>query len=318
MIEVGCAGILVADTLCGPIKAIPPAGQILVLDDMLSTVGGCAANVACGLMKQGIETAVTGCVGNDHGAKIVTGELESRGIDCSQIYSSDRCPTSQTVILIVEGEDRRFIHVFGANAAFSGGQISRDWLTGLKAFYVGGFFAMPSFDCKALADVFKLCRDHGVLTVLDVVVPQGMKEFKGLDHCLPFVDYFLPNDDEAALITGRVDPEEQARHFRDLGVGTTIITLGEKGAIAVQDKDFWQVGVFDVRIVDPTGCGDAFDAGLISAAIRGADVPQMLTHAAALGGSCAQAVGCYDGVFTADQAEEFVSKNQLKLAHKVL
>ena len=196
MVEVGCAGILVADTLCGPIKAIPPAGQILVLDDMLSTVGGCAANVACGLMKQGIETAVTGCVGNDHGAKIVTGELESRDIDCSQIYSTDQYPTSQTVILIVEGEDRRFIHVFGANAAFSGEQINRDWLTGLKVFYVGGFFAMPSFDCKALAGLFKLCRDHGVLTVLDVVVPQGMKDFEGLDQA-QVRQLKLANEDEA-------------------------------------------------------------------------------------------------------------------------
>jgi sugar/nucleoside kinase (ribokinase family) len=83
-------------------------------------------------------------------------------------------------------------------------------------------------------------------------------------------------------------------------------------------NDLWRVGVCDVEVVDSTGCGDAFDAGLINAALRGADVPQMLTHATALGGSCARAIGCYDGIFTAAEADEFVREHRIELEHTVL
>ena len=315
MIDVGCAGILVADTICGPMTSIPAAGQLLVIEDIKSTVGGCAANVASGLAKQEIAVGVSGCVGNDHGAKIVLGELQTRGVDCSQVKPVEELATSQTSILLVKGEDRRFIHVFGANRAFAVELVDREWVAGLKAFYVGGLFAMPNFHCEQLAELLRFCQSRGVLTVVDVVAPQGMDDFGDLQRCLPYIDYFLPNDDEAEQITGQANPVDQARSFRDMGVGTTIITLGDQGAIALQGNKLWRADVFEFDLVDPTGCGDAFDAGLITAALRGGmDVPEILSYASALGGSCARAVGAHDGVFSAAEAEEFLRTNRLKIA----
>lgn len=318
MFEVGCAGIVVADTFCGPMESIPPAGQLLAIDEMLSTVGGCAANVASALGRQNVKTGVVGCVGDDHGANIILGELESRGVDFAQVKTTSDYPTSQTVVLVVEGEDRRFIHVFGANRAFSVDQIDRDWVATLKALYIGGLFLMPNFHCEPLADLFSFCRKNGVVTILDVVVPKDTRDFPGLELCLAETDYFMPNDDESAVITGKTDPVEQARCFQELGVGTTIITLGEKGAIALQGSNLWRSGVYGISVVDQSGCGDAFVGGFIAAMLSGADVPQMLTHASAVGASCARAVGCYDGIFTATEAEAFISENQIDLEHQII
>ena len=313
MVDVGCAGILVADTFCGPMKSLPQEGQVFILNDMPATVGGCAANVASALVKQGIKAGVAGCVGDDHGAQIVRGSLETRGVDTSQVRSTADFPTSQTVILVVEGEDRRFIHVLGANGAFAVDHIDHDWVAGLKVFYVGGLFVMPGFETGRLADLLKFCRTNNVVTVVDVVAAEGSQDFSGLDRCLPYIDYFLPNNDEAARLSGKVDPVQQALYFRDQGVETTVITRGSAGAIAVRGHDLWQVGVFDFEIVDPTGCGDAFDAGVIANALRGGDVPQMLCRAAALGGSCAQAIGCYDGIFTSSELDAFLQTNSLEV-----
>jgi len=318
MFEVGCAGIVVADTFCGPLASIPAAGQLLAVDEMLSTVGGCAANVASALGRQNVKAGVVGCVGDDHGAKIIFGELESRGVDFTQLKMTGDYPTSQTVVLVVEGEDRRFIHVFGANRAFSVDQIDRDWVATLKALYIGGLFLMPSFNCEPLADLFSFCRKRGVVTILDVVVPQDMLEFPGLQLCLAETDYFMPNDDESAVMTGKTDPVQQARCFQKMGVGTTIITLGEKGAIALQGNHLWRSGVYGISAVDQSGCGDAFTGGFIAAMLGGADVPQMLRHASAVGASCARAVGCYEGIFTAAEAEAFVGENQIDLEHQTL
>ena len=67
MTEVGCAGILVEDTFCGPMPLCPPEGQLVAVDAMPTKAGGCAANVAIDLAKQGVEVEIIGCVGRDHG-----------------------------------------------------------------------------------------------------------------------------------------------------------------------------------------------------------------------------------------------------------
>src|SRR5690348_16670521 len=97
--QVGCAGILVADTFCGPMAALPPAGQLLSVDGMPSRPGGCAANVAIDLVKQGIRVDVAGRVGRDAGAGLITSAFEKHGIGCERITISDDHPTSTTVIL---------------------------------------------------------------------------------------------------------------------------------------------------------------------------------------------------------------------------
>ena len=315
VLQVGCAGILVVDTICGPVKALPEPGQLLILDDIPSTVGGCAANVAGALAKQGVAVGAAGLVGEDSAAELLRGELTARHVDCTQVKSTADHPTSQTIILLIEGQDRRFLHSFGTNRFFSVLQLDREWIRNLKVFYVGGLFAMPNFRTDELAELLKYCRAHNVVTVVDVVVSEDMCDFGQLDACLPHIDYFLPNDDEAARITGRSDPAEQARIFRDKGVATTIVTLGETGALAMSGDNLWRVGTFPVEFVDMTGCGDAFDAGLISGVLKNWDLPRMLTYATALGGSCAQALGAYDGVFTADEADTFLQTQQVKIEH---
>lgn len=314
-LSVGCAGIVVADTYCGPMDSIPQEGEVLVIDDLLSSVGGCAANVASALAKQDVPAAVAGCVGHDYGAKIVLDALENRGVDCSQIRRVDDYSTSQTMILVVKGQDRRFVHVLGANQAFSIDQIDRQWIAGLRCFYLGGLLLMPNVLCEQLADLLQYCRTQNVLTVLDVVVPQGLQNFAGLEACLPWVDYFLPNDDEAARMSGKTDPVEQAIHFRDLGAGTTVITRGSEGALAIRDNELWRVAAFPVDAVDLTGCGDAFAAGLITSVLCDREIPPTLAYASILGSSCSQAIGCYEGVLTATQAEAFIRQNPVEFDH---
>jgi len=68
---VGCAGILVAYMFCGPMSALPEPGQLLTVDDMPTSVGGCAANVAIDVARQGIDVEVAGCLGHDAAAEQV-------------------------------------------------------------------------------------------------------------------------------------------------------------------------------------------------------------------------------------------------------
>lgn len=318
MAEVGCAGILVADTFCGPMPQLPREGQLLAIDSMPSKAGGCAANVAIDLSKQGIAVDVVGCLGSDPSAKILLTGLEEHGVGCGHIAYTGELPTSKTVILLVEGEDRRYIHVFGANKAFTVGHIDRDWVSGLKVFYLGGLCAMPAIQPDELRDLLAFCRKNGIITVVDVVVPQDFSGTDALKALLPHIDYFLPNDDEAQLITGQADPLDQLRTLNSYGANAVIITQGTSGAVAAQGGEFWKTEAYPVQAVDPSGAGDAYAAGVITGILRGWEMPEILRYAAALGGSATLAVGTTDSVITDRQAEEFVASNAMSVDHGIL
>lgn len=318
MTRIGCAGILVSDTFCGPMPELPREGQLLAVDAMPTRAGGCAANVAIDLAKQGLAVDVAGCLGHDPSARVLLSSLEDHQIDCSYIVYSSELPTSKTVILLVAGQDRRYIHSFGANAAFTVGHIDRDWVRGLQVFYLGGLFLMPAFHPHELLELLRFCRSHGVITVVDVVIPQNASIPADLGPLLSAIDYLLPNEDEAQRMTGLSDPLEQLRTFVRWGANTVIVTRGRHGAMAARGQELWQAGIYEMSVVDPSGCGDAFAAGVVTGVVNGWDMPSTIRYASALGASAVRALGTTDGVFAATEAQEFVAANYLDVQQGAL
>jgi sugar/nucleoside kinase (ribokinase family) len=314
MTEVGCAGILVQDTFCGPMAECPPEGHLVAVEDMPTKVGGCAANVAIDLSKQGVDVEIIGCVGRDSAGIALKHSLEECGVGCRQLIFAGGLDTSKTVILLVEGQDRRYLHSFGANRAFTVSQIPRDWAAGLKVFYLGGLGAMPGISMTELSELLRFCRSKGVVTVVDVVIPQNFSAAAELCALLPEADYFLPNTDEARVLTGTEDPVEQMRALLVNGANTVIITEAHKGAMASSGKECWSVAAYPIAVIDPSGAGDAFAAGVITGVLRGWDLPEILRYGSALGASATRSVGTTDGVFTAKEAEAFVRANRSEVS----
>ncbi len=311
MAEVGCAGILVSDTFCGPMEELPREGHLLAVDDLPTKAGGCAANVAIDLAKQGVAVDIAGCLGNDPSARVLLASLAEHQVGCDRIVYSGSLPTSKTVILLVAGQDRRYIHSFGANAAFSVAHIDRAWVKSLKVLYIGGLFLMPSFRMADLLGLLEFCRANQVTTVVDVVIPQNVQVSADLAPLLWLADYFLPNDDEAFLLTGCKDPQDQLRALMKMGGSTVFVTLGRDGVLAGQGKRCWQAGIYPMNLVDPSGSGDAFAAGVVLGALRGWDLPTTIRYASALGASAIHALGTTDGVFQGDQARAFLADHPL-------
>ncbi len=308
MKRVGCAGILVKDTFCGPMAALPRPGELVSVSAMPVMAGGCAANVALDLVRQGIRVDLAGCVGQDSAAATLIKTLEDRGVDCTRITRTPVRPTSETVILLVEGEDRRYIHSFGANQVFDISALPRTWLAGLSVFYLGGLFAMPAVRADELQDLLEFCRAQGVLTVVDVVVPENFSALTNLKNLLPYVDWFLPNDTEAAIFTGLSEPVQAVARLCDWGATNVVITLGNRGALAASAGRLWECGAYHWNAVDPSGAGDAFASGLITGLLHGWQLPHILRYASALGASATRAIGTTVSVFTFAEAQAQVEK----------
>ncbi|MCS7014927.1 MAG: carbohydrate kinase family protein [Gemmatales bacterium] len=309
--EVVSAGVIVADHVCAPIPRLPNPGELLLAEDMLLTIGGCAANVAVDLAKMHIASVVVGCVGDDPFGTIVRRMLEQYGIDTRGIRLVPRRATSQTMIINVVGQDRRFIHIFGANADFTAEDLRAQVTPQTKVLYLGGYLLMPGLADDALAEIFREAQEAGTKVVLDVAVPGPADYLPRLRQVLPYVDVFLPNQDEAELILGERDPVKQAESFHRLGARTAVITLGGEGAVLVSARERYRVGVYPVPFVDGSGGGDAFDAGYIYGLLRGYDALGCLQLASALGASCVRAVGTTPGVFTEQECLEFLRHHQL-------
>jgi sugar/nucleoside kinase (ribokinase family) len=306
------AGIIVADHLCSPISHVPAAGELVMADELLLTIGGCAANAAVDLAKMGVSTSVVGRVGDDVFGRIVTEMLAENGLDTSTILRTAGSATSQTLIVNVAGDDRRFVHSFGANAMFRAQDIPMDRVRRSRVLYLGGYLLMPSMTHEELIPVFKAARESGVTTILDVAIPRPGNYLPRLEPLFPHVDVFLPNDHEGQIITGESDPIRQADVFRRLGARTVVITCGSRGSILVDDSVRLHASSYSVPFVDGTGGGDAFDAGYICGLLDGLDVKGRLRLASALGASCVRAVGTTPGVFTRSECAEFLKTQELK------
>jgi sugar/nucleoside kinase (ribokinase family) len=302
--QVVCAGILVADIFVPPLPRLPQAGELQATDDFLIDSGGCAANTATSLVKLGVPTTVIGKVGADNFGDFIENDLRGKGVNTAGIVRSTAFGTSKTVILPVIGEDRRYIHTFGANADFSGTDLNRELIAGAKFFYLGGYLVLPGLQPQDLSETLQFARQQGAQTMLDVVVPadSGDSRFKTLEMALPYVDIFTPNDGEAHTLTGETDPERQAKRLLDAGCGTVVITMGEHGSLLMNKSEMLHLPSFPVKVVDGSGAGDAFAAGFIVGLLEGWSMIETLRFASAVGGSACTRLGCTPGVFTRPEA----------------
>ena len=309
-----CVGILVADLFVPPLERLPDAGELMATDDFLLQPGGCAANSAIALRRLGVPVAVCGCVGIDLFGDYLESVLAERGIDTTLVSRTRGHPTSKTVVLPVVGQDRRFVHTFGANAALSAGDVSTKALAAAEVVYVGGYLVLPSLLQDELAERFGRARASRTTVLLDVVAPAGRRVSLGdVAALLPLTDYFLPNEDEARALTGERDPYRQAGTFIDAGASVVAVKMGARGVLVRSSTETFEMPAPPVRVVEPSGAGDAFAAGLVVGILEGWGLERQVRFASVLGASACSALGCTTGVFTRREADAFVEEHATAL-----
>ncbi|MDO4586566.1 MAG: carbohydrate kinase family protein [Planctomycetia bacterium] len=305
------AGILFADVGCAPINHCPVPGELVQTDRVELSLGGCASNVALNLAKLDVPVGLCGCVGDDALSDFVIHALEHPLIDTEGIRRIPNSGPGCSLIVNVQGQDRRFVSTTGANAEFKVADISKTWADEAEVFYIGGYLMMPHLEEAETISFLQKFQAHGGKTILDVVIYGNRPYWNVIRPLLPFVDYFMPNNDEGRLISGFENPIDQAKFFLDAGVRTVIITCGEAGSIYYSAKQKFQTNVFSVEFIGGTGSGDAFAAGFISALLDQADPIELMNRASAQGMSCVRDSSATKSVFTRKEAEDFVKKNQL-------
>ncbi len=305
--------MVLVDHLTPPISHMPKPGELIAVDQLYLNIGGGAANTSMALGRLGVPVSVSARIGDDAFGRFIVESLQSGGVGTDDIKIDPERETSQTLIVNVQDEDRRFIHTLGANRGYVPADMDAALAVPPKVLHIGYFLILPQLDGEGLAKRFAKVQQAGGHTILDVVTPGPGDYIEPLRKVLPYTDVFVPNTDEAALILGEHDPIRQARAFRDMGARRVVVTMGDRGLVSLSNDNEVRMGSFPVTFVDGTGGGDAFNAGYIVGLLEGKSELDCLTLASAVGASCVRQVGATPGVFRRHEADEFLARHSLPI-----
>jgi sugar/nucleoside kinase (ribokinase family) len=242
-------------------------------------------------------------------------QLQALGLDVRGVRREAGGTTASTFILRVEGEDRRLISALGAGTGFTGEHVSPDLIPDNGIVLVGGYLKMPAWNDEVPMDLFRQARRRNSQVVLNVwVVQNSSVDPRRCLRLLEYVGVFVPNEDEARIISGETTLARQAQVLRRAGARLAVITRGLGGLYANDGEQTVTMGAFPVPVVDPSGCGDCFTAGLLAALRRGLGTVPMLKFGSAVGALGATALGCTNGVPSFRAVEEFLRKTTVRIS----
>ena len=292
MPDVVCLGQFTADVVVTPVERLPEKGKAIFVDNISLHNGGCACNTAVALGKLGINTAVIGKVGCDAFGDFLVKVMDDAGLDTSAMVRDGSVTTSTTTVLVSPDGERSFLHYYGGNAKMSEDDVDYEIVKTAKILHVAAAFLVPGLDGEPMARVLAKAREMGVTTSLDTAWDAEGRWMELLEPCLSHVDIFVPNLEEAQMLTGKKQTPEIAQMFLDYGISTVVIKLGADGCYARTAKDEFTVPAFKVeRLVDTLAAGDSFVAGSLAGTVNGWDLEKACRFANAVGACCVSAKG---------------------------
>lgn len=253
-------------------RPLAEQGTVLV-DPIVAGTGGIVPNSGMALARMGMKAAGLGCVGMDDWGAWLIRRLNDSGLSTDSMVRLPQAGTSVTAILVDESGDHNFAFHAGASAEFRAGTM-RDQraLFQNSRFMLLGYYGLLSDELMTeLPDLLQDIRAQGCRTALDAAAGGG--RLQPLDQLLPHLDLYVPSREEATAQTGCSDAQDMIRVFRRLAPSALLgVKLGADGALLSPAAGEW-VHVPPVtppgNIVDTTGAGDCFYAGLICGLVRG-------------------------------------------------
>ena len=301
-------GIHIVDILGRPVPGIPDGQGIALLDEIRMTVAGTAAGTAIDMARLGLNVTTIGVVGDDELGGWLELKMRTEGVNTVGLSVDPTKPTSATMLPIRPNGERPALHVKGANTSLSLDYIDWNLIESADYVHVGGTCLLDRFDGEPTAEVLRRAQAAGAVTSLDMLGMPDADFEKLFGPVLRHLDWFLPNDDDARMVSGRQDLGEAIAWLNDQGVGGTVVTLGAEGAsYTPPGGEEIRVAAYDIDVVDTTGCGDAFSGGFIAGLVEGLDVEGAMEIGVASGSMVATGLGSDAGITDRASLDEFVA-----------
>lgn len=253
------------------VEKAPRRGETVTAREFRTVPGGKGANQAIAAARAGADVSMIGAVGTDAYGVRLRSTLEHSGVETDDLRTVEG--PSGTAHIVVDAEGGNAIVVIpGANG-------SVDHLSpGDEGVIADADTLLLQLEIPLAAVLAgaQAARRHGVRTILTPSPAQPLSR-----DLLAAVDLLIPNEHEAATLTGLTDPHKAAIALLDQ-VPEVVVTLGAAGSLyAARDTDPLTVPAPQVTAVDSTGAGDTFVGALAVAVGEGRPMREALGWAAA-------------------------------------
>jgi len=252
-----------------------PRGEIRRDTDTPSTIrprpGGSAANTAAWLGSLGAPVDFVGCVGAidaDHHRET----FREHGV-VPHLQVETGLPTG-TIIIVVEGEQRTMRTERGANAALESATVTDDLLASATILLVSGYSILDGFTIRGVRDLIERAQAAGVRVAVTLGSVGYLQDFgaDAFQSAVEGAELAFLNLEEGRVLTGETDPDRVAQRIGER-FERAIMTIGSEGVVVIErDRATVRVAAPTVRIIDPTGAGDAFAAGFLASWIGSGDM----------------------------------------------
>jgi len=273
---------------------VPQFGQFeKIVDNYELEMGGSCNIFACQAAKLGLRVGIIGRVGDDEYGRLVLRRLVESGVDVQYVIVDPTVKTGLGIALC-QGNDRAILTYLGSLDAVYPEQINDRLLRSARHFHYGSFFLQTNLRA-AIPAIFARARAFGLSTSLDTNWDPEEKWNGTLKQTLPLTDVFMPNEQEAMLISRTSTADEAVRVFQEMGIDITVVKLGQDGAL-VDVKGERHTCVLPASTGgDSIGAGDSFDAGFLAGWLRGLPYNQCLRLACHCGREVAAQTGGIQG-----------------------
>jgi ribokinase len=238
----------------------PQPGETLLGSEFKTFPGGKGANQAVAAARLGGQVKMIGRVGADAFGKSLIQTLAHDGVDTSQVKQLG-VATGVALITVDAAGQNTIVVVPGANGELT----PSDLLAASSAFEGAAVVVMQlEIPLPAVSQAAELARRHGARVLLNPAPAQSLDA-----SLLRNLDYIIPNQSEAALLTGENDPRRAAERLREMGVRSVVVTLGDQGVFILDDDCEVHLRAHRVNVVDTTAAGDAFVGAFAVALAQG-------------------------------------------------
>ncbi len=293
------------------VKRLPSTGETVLASGYRVDHGGKGSNQAVACARLGVSVSFVANIGNDAFGESALQLYREEGINVAFVRRTSDQPTGVGFIL-VEAESGHNCIAFdpGANELLTAADVRQSEDAFRAASVVLTQLEIPVQAAEAAMTCGRAC---GATTILNPAPVRPLPT-----TVLELVDILTPNQSEAKVLTGRspdatVAPAEVARDLIHMGVKQVVMTLGEDGALIVDASSSKHVPAIRVPVVDTTGAGDAFNAGIATALAFGANLEIAVEFGIIAGAMAVTKDGVIPALPHRDELINFCRERSLKL-----
>ena len=290
---------------------IPQPGETIICSDCHTVPGGKGANQAVATARLGAQVSMDGREGRDAFAESLLNNLAAAGVDHTFVVHDPEAATGVALIAVDDAGQNSIIVASGANVRLSPADVD-----GAEAAIAGADALLLQLESplETVTRAAEVARAHGVTVILNPAPARPLPA-----ALLSLVDVLIPNESETALLTGLpvgdpAEAEAAAAALRELGVGTVILTLGERGALLAREDGAEYFPAFEVTPVDTTAAGDAFVGGFAVALAEGRSLAEAVQWGNGAGALATTKLGAQPSLPTRQDLEGLLTTGTVKVA----